>query len=177
MNYNETNGIVIGPEFSRLFAEVILQYIDKCVENKLYEKGYKWNVDYECYRYVDDHFFFYNNKEVLEAVRQSYAYHLNEYKMTISNEKTEDIDRPFITPISRAKLAIDKLIHDTITINVDDDLLKRTNLRTMPKTLQRNLPKMKKMSQLTRNVLRKLLPRNIRSISVLHSSVPSSKTS
>ncbi|RGN69694.1 hypothetical protein DXB51_28655 [Bacillus cereus] len=45
--------------------------------------------------------------------------------MTISNEKTEDIDRPFITPISRAKLAIDKLIHDTITINVDDDLLKK----------------------------------------------------
>lgn len=125
MNYNETNGIVIGPEFSRLFAEVILQYIDKCVENDLYEKGYKWNVDYECYRYVDDHFFFYNNKEVLETARQSYAYHLNEYKMTISNEKTEDIDRPFITPISRAKLAIDKLIHDTITINVDDDLLKK----------------------------------------------------
>lgn len=125
MNYNETNGIVIGPEFSRLFAEVILQYIDKCVENDLYEKGYKWNVDYECYRYVDDHFFFYNNKEVLEAARQSYAYHLNEYKMTISNEKTEDIDRPFITPISRAKLAIDKLIHDTITINVDNNLLKK----------------------------------------------------
>ena len=125
MNYNETNGIVIGPELSRLFAEVILQYIDKCVEDDLQKKGYKWNVDYECYRYVDDHFFFYNNKKVLEAARQSYAHHLNEYKMTISNEKTEDIDRPFITPISRAKLAIDKLIHDTITINVDEDLLKK----------------------------------------------------
>ncbi len=125
MNYNETNGIVIGPEFSRLFAEVILQYIDKCVENDLFKKNYKWNVDYECYRYVDDHFFFYNNKEVLDAARQSYAYHLNEYKMTISNEKTEDFDRPFITPISRAKLAIDKLIHDTITISVDDELIKK----------------------------------------------------
>lgn len=125
MNYNETNGIVIGPEFSRLFAEVILQYVDKCVESDLLNKGYKWNVDYECYRYVDDHFFFYNNREVLEVARQSYACHLNEYKMTISNEKTEDFDRPFITPISRAKLAIDRLIHDTIAINVDDDLLKK----------------------------------------------------
>lgn len=123
MNYNETNGIVIGPEFSRLFAEVILQYIDKCVEKDLNKKGYRWNVDYECYRYVDDHFFFYNNKEVLETARQSYAYHLNEYKMSISNEKTEDMERPFITPISRAKLAIDKLIHDTITINLNDELL------------------------------------------------------
>ena len=123
MNYNETNGIVIGPEFSRLVAEVILQYIDKCVEMDLNKKGYRWNVDYECYRYVDDHFFFYNNKEVLETARQSYAYHLNEYKMSISNEKTEDMERPFITPISRAKLAIDKLIHDTITINLNDELL------------------------------------------------------
>ena len=135
MNYNETNGIVIGPEFSRLFAEVILQYIDKCVENDLYEKGYKWNVDYECYRYVDDHFFFYNDREVLEVARRSYAYHLNEYKMTISNEKTEDIDRPFITPISRAKLAIDKLIHDTITINVDDELLKKDEMEDDAKDL------------------------------------------
>lgn len=125
MNYNETNGIVVGPEFSRLFAEVILQYIDKCVENDLYENGYRWNVDYECYRYVDDHFFFYNNKKVLDFARQSYAYHLNEYKMTISDEKTEDIDRPFITPISRAKLAIDKLIHDTIAINVENEFLKK----------------------------------------------------
>lgn len=123
MNYNETNGIVIGPEFSRLFAEVILQYIDKCVEMDLNKKGYRWNVDYECYRYVDDHFFFYNNKEVLETARQSYACHLNEYKMSISNEQTEDMERPFITPISRAKLAIDKLIHDTITINLNDELL------------------------------------------------------
>lgn len=123
MNYNETNGIVIGPEFSRLFAEVILQYIDKCVEMDLNKKGYRWNVDYECYRYVDDHFFFYNNKEVLETARQSYACHLNEYKMSISNEKTEDMEHPFITPISRAKLAIDKLIHDTITINLNDELL------------------------------------------------------
>lgn len=125
MNYNETNGIVIGPEFSRLFAEVILQYVDKCVENDLYENGYRWNVDYECYRYVDDHFFFYNNKEVLDYARRSYAYHLNEYKMTISDEKTEDIDRPFITPISRAKLAIDKLIHDTIAIHVEGEFLKK----------------------------------------------------
>lgn len=125
MNYNETNGIVIGPEFSRLFAEVILQYIDKCVERDLKAKGYKWNVDYECYRYVDDYFFFYNNMEVLEAARQSYAYHLHEYKMNISNEKTEDYDRPFITPISRAKLAIDKLINETIIINIDGDTHKQ----------------------------------------------------
>ena len=31
VNARETNGIVIGPEFSRIFAEIILQYIDQKV--------------------------------------------------------------------------------------------------------------------------------------------------
>ena len=35
LNYGETNGIVIGPEFSRIFAELILQEIDKSVKNIL----------------------------------------------------------------------------------------------------------------------------------------------
>ena len=60
MNYNETNGIVIGPEFSRIFAEVILQHVDQRVEQGLLNKGFILNTDYECYRYVDDYFFFYN---------------------------------------------------------------------------------------------------------------------
>jgi hypothetical protein len=58
MNYNETNGIVIGPEFSRIFAELILQRIDKSVEKELYQKGYKYKEDYDVYRYVDDFFCF-----------------------------------------------------------------------------------------------------------------------
>ncbi len=37
MNYNETSGIVIGPEFSRIFAEIILQRVDKEVEKALYQ--------------------------------------------------------------------------------------------------------------------------------------------
>lgn len=28
MNYNETNGILIGPEVSRIFSEIILQAVD-----------------------------------------------------------------------------------------------------------------------------------------------------
>lgn len=37
MNHNETSGIVIGPEFSRIFAEIILQRVDKEVEKALYQ--------------------------------------------------------------------------------------------------------------------------------------------
>lgn len=64
MNYNETHGIVIGPEFSRIFAEVILQKIDSQVENQLLTEGYIVNKDYECYRYVDDYFLFYNSEDI-----------------------------------------------------------------------------------------------------------------
>jgi len=35
LNANETNGIIIGPEFSRIFAELILQQIDNDILNKL----------------------------------------------------------------------------------------------------------------------------------------------
>ena len=43
--YNETNGIVVGPEISRIFAEIILQQIDLNVLKKL-EENYKYGVDY-----------------------------------------------------------------------------------------------------------------------------------
>lgn len=138
MNYDETNGIVIGPEFSRLFAEVILQYIDKCVERDLLQRGYRWNVNYLCYRYVDDHFFFYNQPDVLEVARSSYAKHLNEYKMVIGTEKTEDFERPFITPISRAKLAIDRLLSENLRLKVQDTLEETEEEETSDDLLDQN---------------------------------------
>lgn len=138
MNYDETNGIVIGPEFSRLFAEVILQYIDKCVERDLLQRGYRWNVDYLCYRYVDDHFFFYNQPDVLEVARSSYAKHLNEYKMVIGTEKTEDFERPFITPISRAKLAIDRLLSENLHLKVQDALEEAEEEKALDDLLDQN---------------------------------------
>ena len=58
LNARETNGIVIGPEFSRIFAEIILQNIDEKVENELRRRKINNKVNYECYRYVDDYFLF-----------------------------------------------------------------------------------------------------------------------
>lgn len=116
MNYNETNGIVIGPEFSRLFAEVILQQIDQRVEQELLKCGYKHKVDYECYRYVDDYFFFFSDECVKSKAEQLFQDYLKEYKLTISQEKTEVFNRPFITNITKAKTEIDKLIYEYIRL-------------------------------------------------------------
>lgn len=117
MNYNETNGIVIGPEFSRIFAEIILQYIDKKVKQSLFNIGYIHNEHYSCYRYVDDIFFYYNDDKVLEQAMAAFEDLLHEYKLSISKEKSTDYERPFITPISMSKIKIDALLAEFITMH------------------------------------------------------------
>lgn len=117
LNYNETNGIVIGPEFSRIFAEVIMQHIDLRAEFELKKASFTNKVDYECYRYVDDFFLFYNNDSVKEKALRIFDELLREFKMTISHEKTIEIERPFITDITRAKNHIDILLSDTFSFS------------------------------------------------------------
>lgn len=114
MNNNETNGIVIGPEFSRIFAEVILQAVDDEIMNRLrIDHKLQHRVNYRAYRYVDDFFVFYNDEstkllflEVLQEV-------LRGYKLSINSAKTKDYKKPIITEITIAKEAISALLNDT----------------------------------------------------------------
>ena len=117
MNFNETNGIVIGPEFSRIFTEIILQYIDTETERKaLTEKGLKLKKDYEIYRYVDDYFIFYNEPKVLEDVQAILVEQLQDYKLRFGAGKGGNYDCPVVTDITRAKIRIDDLIDDNLTV-------------------------------------------------------------
>lgn len=114
MNYNETNGIVIGPEFSRIFAEVIFQRVDSSVAHSLKKEKYDFERDYVCYRYVDDFFFFYNDEACRKKAIELFDEKLKEFKLAISAEKTHEFSRPFITDITRAKIRIDKLIDNEL---------------------------------------------------------------
>ena len=114
MNYNETNGIVIGPEFSRIFAEVILQHVDCSVANSLQKDNLFWERDYVCYRYVDDYFFFYNDDACRKKAMELFDEKLREFKLSVSSEKTHEYMHTFVTDISRAKLRIDALIDDEL---------------------------------------------------------------
>lgn len=68
-NYNETNGIIVGPEISRIFAEIILQAVDLAILRELKEQyGYKLGRDYEIRRYVDDSYVYATSREILENV-------------------------------------------------------------------------------------------------------------
>lgn len=117
VNARETNGIVIGPEFSRIFAEIILQYIDQKVEQELLnEKKLRHKSNYECYRYVDDYFLFYNDEKDRKSFMESLTKWLKEFKLQISPSKTEEFERPFITKITLAKLQTEDLLSDIFSV-------------------------------------------------------------
>jgi hypothetical protein len=112
-NYGETNGILIGPEFSRIFAEIILQRIDKNVEEEIFKlKGSKNKTDYELYRYVDDYFLFCDDDTLKEEILKIFKHELKEYKMSINNSKTIEYKKPIITEITIAKERINKLFSE-----------------------------------------------------------------
>ena len=114
VNYNETNGILIGPEVSRIFSEIILQSVDAEVMAKLMENGWRPDEDFKIYRYVDDYFVFYNNegnKMLLQEV-------LKRFKLSLNKGKEETLSRPMITPISIAKKRISDLCDKALTYNI-----------------------------------------------------------
>ncbi|PRX55270.1 antiviral reverse transcriptase Drt3b [Flagellimonas meridianipacifica] len=125
MNYNETNGIVIGPEFSRIFAELILQRIDKNVEKELYRKGHKYKKDYDVYRYVDDFFVFYNDDKIKSEIIGLYKIKLQEYNLFFNDSKTKIIPKPIITNITIAKEEIRGLVEHSMLFQFYDSEIKK----------------------------------------------------
>ena len=108
-NYNETAGILVGAEVSRIFAEVIFQRIDVNIENSCAEKGYEEGRDYTIRRYVDDFYIFSNNADIQDRIQDIVEDVLEEYKLFLNPDKTEDHSRPFVTAISRVKHEVSKL--------------------------------------------------------------------
>jgi hypothetical protein len=110
-NYGETNGILVGPEISRIFAEIILQRIDLAVIRKLRDiYGYRLGRDYEIRRYVDDSFIYAIRREILDNVCKVYKELLAFYKMDINMSKLSFYERPFTSDISDAKLQVVRMM-------------------------------------------------------------------
>ncbi|GBR75867.1 reverse transcriptase [Candidatus Termititenax persephonae] len=124
LNYGETNGIIIGPEFSRIFAELILQKIDLNVMHYLRDNldnhahGLKFKTDYEIFRYVDDFFVFYNDDKTKERIMNAYRFHLMEYKLYINDSKSALFEKPIITGLTIAKQKLADLLNENFTFEV-----------------------------------------------------------
>ncbi len=102
VNFNETNGIVIGSEISRIFAELIFQRIDSNICKSLKEKhGFIHNKDYAIRRYVDDYCIFFSDRRKENEILAVLVEELSLYNFSLNDSKTKEYQRPFITSRSR----------------------------------------------------------------------------
>lgn len=124
-NYNETAGILVGPEVSRIFAEIILQRVDVELERIVAKRlKLKCGVDYDVRRYVDDFHLFANETETLDKVEVVLAEILETYKLFLNVGKSEEVERPFVTGISRLKFEVSGIcskLHDELTVELRSD--------------------------------------------------------
>ncbi len=123
MNYGETNGILIGAEISRIFAELILQKIDKNVQDKLRKKEYLHKTHYEIFRYVDDYFIFYDDEQVKDKIIETFKHELKEYNLYVSDTKTIEFVKPIITDLTIAKTKITDLINEYFSYKIIENAI------------------------------------------------------
>lgn len=115
LNHKETNGIVIGPEFSRIFAEIILQSVDAELITQLAEgANLIHKVDYEIFRYVDDFFVFHNEESTQLKIFETLQEILKAKKLSVNTAKIKHYQKPIITEITIAKERISTLLNDEI---------------------------------------------------------------
>ena len=96
INKNETNGIVVGPEFSRIIAELLLSQIDSQVYQKLEESDYYLNKDYLIFRYVDDYFIFANSEMALVTIEEILFKEFEKYRLIVNLGKSQSQRAPFL---------------------------------------------------------------------------------
>ncbi|PPV41777.1 hypothetical protein C5L43_04655, partial [Ectopseudomonas oleovorans] len=87
-NYNETAGILIGPEVSRIFSEIIFQKIDSNIESELSDLGLQANRHYAIRRYVDDYFVFSDSENNSKLIAETIEKYCKFYKFNLNTSKT-----------------------------------------------------------------------------------------
>ncbi|HHQ4449196.1 TPA: antiviral reverse transcriptase Drt3b [Aeromonas hydrophila] len=118
-----SHGIVIGPEFSRIFSEILLQSIDVEIKRKLenYTDAYNQkkpiyeHTHYVIKRYVDDYFLFYNDVAIKKIVHSVVIDELSKFRLYCNESKSKDSNVPFITGVTIAKQELSSLLGNFFT--------------------------------------------------------------
>lgn len=100
-NYNETNGIPVGAEISRIFSEIILQAVDTAVIRKAGEKGLVHGRDFQVRRYIDDYAIFCNSVGSLDKLQIILSDQLAVFNLHLNEAKTYTVQRPLQTKKSQ----------------------------------------------------------------------------
>lgn len=98
-NWGETHGIPVGPEASRVFAEVVLGHVDVVIRRAC-NKGELPRQHYEFLRYMDDYFLFADEEQTLSTVEKAIEESLNELGLVVNPNKTKDFETPFSASVA-----------------------------------------------------------------------------
>lgn len=121
LNHNETSGITIGSEVSRIFAEVILQAVDLDIHDQLRHEKLEFGVDYEILRYVDDYFIFLADAGYRQLVMDVLSRSLRKYKLHLNAAKEDGEYTPWLSPLTIAKSRVIENLRRTVK-REDQDL-------------------------------------------------------
>lgn len=116
LNHDETSGVLIGSELSRIFAEIVLQAIDNEIFRALEQEGLTYQRDYEILRYVDDYFVFLGDPAKRDRVLAVIAEQLRPYKLHLNASKEEGEHTPWASPLTVAKRRVQKLVKGAVKI-------------------------------------------------------------
>lgn len=105
-NHNDSSGILIGPEISRIFAEIIFQKIDNDIKKTLLDDELESGEHYEIRRYVDDIYVFSRSDHEALKVHEAVNKILKKYKLSLNKSKTTKVRRPFVTKKTQTMLEI-----------------------------------------------------------------------
>lgn len=95
-NWGETSGLLIGPEVSRIFCEIILQGVDVKVADGL--------GDGVCVRrYMDDYFIFGRDEASCRVAEGLISDQLSIYNLFLNQSKRVLTERPLVTSLSVAR--------------------------------------------------------------------------
>lgn len=119
INFNETHGLVVGPEFSRIIAELLLTRVDINLNIRLSKKGINNNSDYLIYRYVDDYLIFSMDESIAKEIESDLRDELLKFNLSINLSKSKVQKRPFkiySTPIVELKRALKEFEYEKMLI-------------------------------------------------------------
>lgn len=96
INGYSSNGIIVGPEFSRMIAEILLQEIDFRVKNELITQNLYFGKNYVVLRFVDDFFIFANSPETISLIIKCINKHSLDFLLKLNENKTYYDNTPVI---------------------------------------------------------------------------------
>lgn len=108
INNNQTIGLPIGPDTSRLIAEILLSRIDQELSTRIKHLN--------GIRFIDDYEFGFPTRSQAEDTLNHLQHLLNEYELALNPSKTKIIELPvFLDPVWTSKIRIFRFRKSTIT--------------------------------------------------------------